>query len=202
MSITSPSASTTGHADPTARPHHSPRSIILRALEPSDADLLYDVENDEAAWPSSDNIAPYSRHALREYALTHEADPFAAGQLRLVAQVGDTQPGGTSAEQNHHRAVGLLDFYDISAIHSHAWIGIYVLPDMRGEGYGHDMLLRSLDYARRHLGLTSVGARILEGNDPSMRLFRKCGFELRGTLPCWRFADGEMRDMHLLTRRL
>ena len=62
---------------------HSQR-LHLRALEPSDADFMYEVENDAQAWRYSDTIAPLSRKILRDYALTYDADPFTAGQLRLI----------------------------------------------------------------------------------------------------------------------
>ncbi|MDE5849776.1 MAG: GNAT family N-acetyltransferase, partial [Muribaculaceae bacterium] len=57
--------------------------LRLRALEPEDADMMYDAESDEAAWRYSDYLAPMSLELLREYALTYDADPFRSGQLRL-----------------------------------------------------------------------------------------------------------------------
>ena len=39
-------------------------TITLRALEPTDLDMLYQWENDTALWVVSDTIAPYSRKAL------------------------------------------------------------------------------------------------------------------------------------------
>lgn len=165
------------------------RRLLLRAVEPADADCLYGVENDEEAWASSDTVAPYSMHALRRYAEACTADPFADGQLRLMAVcAGD--PGVTA---------GILDFYEISPLHASAWTGIYIMPAMRGRGYGRELLELGISYAARRLHLANLGARILDSNAASLHLFTGCGFGLRGTLPAWRFADGRMQDLHLLT---
>ena len=42
-------------------------TITLRALEPTDLDMLYQWENDTALWVVSDTIATYSRKALWQY---------------------------------------------------------------------------------------------------------------------------------------
>ena len=163
--------------------------IYLRAVEPADASLLYGVENDTDAWGSADTVAPYSMFALQRYAETCSADPFADGQLRMIAAIS-----GRPEE-----AVGILDFYEITAIHSHAWIGIYILPAFRGKGYAHEIISLAIGFARQRLRLDNLGARILVSKTTSLHLFEGCGFSLRGTLPSWRFAEGSMQDLHILT---
>ncbi|MBD5181067.1 MAG: GNAT family N-acetyltransferase [Bacteroidales bacterium] len=163
--------------------------MILRAIEPSDADFFYLVENDSSAWADSDTIAPLSAHMLRIYAENYDADPFASGQLRLIAAEADDPA----------RPVGIIDLYEISPLHSHAWVGIYLLPSLRGSGRAKRMLALIADYARSHLRLSSLGARILAGNDISLKLFSDCGYILRGTLPRWRYIAGHPADLHLLT---
>ena len=41
--------------------------IYLRALEPSDLDFLYDIENDEKIWEISNTQTPYSKYLLKQY---------------------------------------------------------------------------------------------------------------------------------------
>lgn len=164
-------------------------NILLRALEPADAELLYAIENDMDSWADSDTVAPYSLHSLRQYAERYDADPFGAGQLRLVATLAD----------NPQSPVGLLDFYEISILHGHAWVGVYVVPDMRGRGIAAAMLRKAADYAADHLRLSSLGARILSSNTISLHLFSRQGYTLRGILPKWHFASGQLHDLHLLT---
>ena len=57
-------------------------SLRLRALEPEDAAIMLQWENDRDGWQYSDTVAPLSGHQVREYIANYDADPFSAGQLR------------------------------------------------------------------------------------------------------------------------
>ncbi|MDE5902452.1 MAG: GNAT family N-acetyltransferase [Muribaculaceae bacterium] len=163
--------------------------IRLRALEPDDADLLYVADNDCDVWPGSESVAPYSQHMLREYALNYDADPFSAGQIRLVA---------TIAEGRHESSpIGLLDLYEISPLHAHAWVGIYVRPEMRRRGYALEMLRLAAVYASSTLRINRLGARVLDSNEASMKLFSRAGYRHCGMLPQWHFSRGGFEDMHI-----
>ena len=170
---------------------HSPR-LHLRALEPSDADFMYEVENDAQAWRYSDTIAPLSRRILRDYALTYDADPFTAGQLRLIITEQDT---GTP--------VGIIDLYDVSQRHQRAFIGIYICKDYRGKGYGDETLQLIEDYAHNSLHLHQLASKVEEGHSKAETLFRKRGYELKGILDDWLSSpDGKYSAMKLFSKKL
>lgn len=157
----------------------------LRALEPEDADMLYLAENDCENFARGDAASLYSRHQLLTYALCCDSDPFKTGQLRLVATADDDTP------------LGLLDFYDIKPRDRNAFVGLAVLPHLRGMGYGSGLLLAALDYAPRILGLASLAAFVHSDNEPSLAIFRKCGFDDVGILRKWHFSDGTLKDVHV-----
>ena len=52
--------------------------ITLRAMEPSDIDLIYKWENDTSLWTVSDTVAPYSREALMLYIANCANDIYAS----------------------------------------------------------------------------------------------------------------------------
>lgn len=151
--------------------------ILFRAVEPRDADLFYEIENDSDSWSDSDTIAPFSRHLLRQYAETYRADPVGEGQLRLIA-----------VSRKNGRPIGILDFYGLSFIHRHGFIGIFVLPEFRNHGFGGKILGKGKEYASARLNLEILGAKILASNESSKRLFMRCGFKKCGTLPGWRIT--------------
>lgn len=152
--------------------------ITLRAVEPEDADLMYEAESDPAAWKYSDYLAPMSMEMLRQYALTYDADPLRAGQLRLIAEADG-------------RPVGIADLFDISARHLRADTGIYIFPQFREKGVGSDTLLALKEYCRERLGLHQLTATVSEHNDAAIRCFKKAGFAATGSRPDWlRTADG------------
>lgn len=150
--------------------------------------MMFEVENDSAAWRDGETQAPFSRSYLAEYIATYNPDPFAAGQLRLVAEL---QSGDARIP------VGLFDFYDISARHRRAFVAIYVLPEFRGRGIAGEILAAGMEYARRILMLETLGAKILADNEVSRRLFEGAGFELAGLLKNWHRADGTAFDVLL-----
>lgn len=170
---------------------HSQR-LHLRALEPSDADFMYEVENDAQAWRYSDTIAPLSRKILRDYALTYDADPFTAGQLRLII---------TDKESN--QPVGIVDLYEVSQRHQRAFIGIYICKEYRGKGYADETIQLIEEYAHNNLHLHQLGAKVEEHHKTAEKLFRNRGYGLKGSLEDWLSTpDGKFVGMKLFTKKL
>lgn len=170
---------------------HSNR-LHLRALEPSDADFMYEVENDAQAWRYSDTIAPLSRKILRDYALTYDADPFTAGQLRLII-----------TEKENNNPVGIIDLYEVSQRHQRAFIGIYICKGYRSKGYADETLELIEDYAHNTLHLHQLGAKVEDGYEKAEKLFTGRGYVLKGNLEDWLSTpDGKFVGMKLFTKNL
>lgn len=152
--------------------------LKLRAVEPEDADMMYEAENDEAAWAYSNYLAPLSRELLRQYALTYDADPLRCGQIRLIIDYGVTP-------------IGILDIFDISPRHLRADTGIYLLPEFRGKGFASKALEAAKEYSRNRLGLHQLTATIAQSNATAMLCYEKAGFKPTGARPEWiRTPDG------------
>ncbi len=160
--------------------------LKLRALEPEDADMMYEAENDEDAWKYSDYLAPLSRELLHHYALTYDAEPFRSGQLRLIIAIDETP-------------IGILDLMDISARHLRAEIGIYLLPEFRGKGLGTEALLIAKDYCRNRLCLHQLGATIADSNPTAKLSFSHAGFTVTGRRPAWLRTPDGYEDVELLS---
>lgn len=150
------------------------QTVLLRALEPEDIELLYTVENDMSGWISSDTIAPYSRDALMRYLVTNDPNPFVTGQIRLVIE--DCKTGDL---------LGLLDFYEISHMHHHCKVGIYVLESKRRRGFAKAAIQLGVEYVAEWLDVRQLLALVCVNNEPSIHLFRSVGFHEVGTLRNW-----------------
>lgn len=159
--------------------------MILRAIEPSDADFMYLAEQDPAAWKYSDYVAPLSRELLRQYALTYDADPLRSGQLRLIIEE-DGSP------------IGIADLFDISARHLRADTGIYLSPQYRGNGKGVAALIALAEYCRQRLGLHQIVASVSKLNQPALRCYVKAGFVETGLRPQWWRTSSGFEDVALL----
>lgn len=168
-------------------PEETTKRVRLRALEVSDVELLYAVENDSSHWAVTDTVAPYSRDLLLQYALSYSADPFSEGQLRLVIE--DVEEG---------EPIGIFDLFEVSMLHRRAIIGIYILPTWRGRGLAVESVKAGMNYCRHILGLKNLLAHILVGEEISFSVFRRCGFMHAGTLKNWH----RERDVMLLQKTL
>ncbi len=166
--------------------------VTLRAVEPSDAEFMYDMENDPECWRYGETIAPLSRHIIRDYALNYDADPISARQLRLIIIDSSTQA-----------PVGAVDLYDIDPVNRRAFIGIYILASHRNKGYASAAVGLVADYAYHSLHLRLLAVRVEHTNFISLRLFESLGFVRRGLIPDWfSLPDGSYSDLILLSRLL
>ena len=164
--------------------------LHLRALEPSDTDLLYLWENDPEMWRFGFSPAPLSRHQIWEYINQYDANPLATGQLRLMMHIGQI-------------TVGAIDLYNIDMRNRHAFVGIMTASQHRRNGYGSEALKLLISYCINNLGLKQLAATISADNKQSIALFLKAGFKITAELPDWIRRDGNTYiTAKILTRQL
>ncbi|WP_321437530.1 GNAT family protein [uncultured Bacteroides sp.] len=154
--------------------------IYLRAPEPEDLDLMYNMENDPSSWDVSCFTVPYSRYVLRQYIEASQCDIFADKQLRLMM---------ISRENN--QVIGTIDLTDFVPMHSRAGVGIAVKKDFRQQGFAHQALELLISYSFEFLHLRQLYAYVSVRNEASRKLFISCGFTQVGVLKDWlRVKDG------------
>lgn len=97
--------------------------------------------------------------------------------------------------------VGECSLHAIDWRNQVAQIGVCIWrPEHRGRGYGYAAVTHAIDWGTGYLGLSRLEAWIVDGNEASLKLFERLGFEREGTLRRrYRFA-GHHHDMHVLAR--
>lgn len=160
------------------------KTVKLRALEPEDLELLFNIENNKEFWEISTTITPYSKYILKQYLENSHRDIYEVKQLRLViCRVADNEP------------LGLVDLFDFDPKHKRASIGILIENDQnRGKGYGAEALALLRDYSFQQLDLHQLVANVGVDNLPSQKLFEKAGFLLAGKKKDWNFVNGKFKD--------
>ena len=161
-------------------------NIILRALEPADADLLYQWENQMELWPVSNTLTPFSRHKIITYINQTSLDIYQTKQLRLMIDI----PG----QEGQQKTVGMIDLFDFDPYHRRGGIGIMIYKPERGKGYAKEAIALFTDYAFSHLGLHQVFCDISEDNLPSIKLFESLGFKFVGRKKDWRKTPDGYKD--------
>jgi len=165
------------------------KHILLRAIEPSDIDVLYKWENDTENWNVSNTQAPFSRFVLEQYIATTHQDIYSVKQLRLI--ICDTE----------NNAVGCIDLFDFEPNHLRAGIGVLIAEKTdRKKGYASEALELLIDYCFLSLNLHQLYCNIAVDNEASILLFQKYGFQITGIKKQWIRNGNKFHDELLLQR--
>ena len=98
--------------------------------------------------------------------------------------------------------ISLSDFYDgRPAYHGTVEIGIYVREGHRSQGTGRLMLEETMRRAPE-LGIKTLTAGAFAGNEPSLRMFERFGFQKWAHFPRVAELDGIEQDLVVLGLRL
>ena len=169
----------------TSRHHTASSTVCLRAMEPEDLELLYQVENDQSLWDKGVTNVPYSHFLLREFIANSTGDIYTDKQVRLMISTPDT-------------TVGIADLINFDPSHQRAEVGIVVLAQYRRQGFALEALRQLALYARQTLHLHQLYAYVDMQNDSSLNLFKKAGFHHTCTLQDWLFDGKNHHDAAFL----
>lgn len=164
------------------------KNLILRALEPSDVDLLYNWENNEKFWHLSNTITPFSRFILEQYILNSHQDIYTTKQLRLmIDKMGAIQ----------NEPIGSIDLFDFDPTNKRAGIGILISENEQNKGYASEALELLIKYCIDTLQLHQIYCNISIDNQASIKLFEKYNFTSIGLKKDWILVNGKWVDEYI-----
>jgi diamine N-acetyltransferase len=161
--------------------------VKIRAMEPEDLDMIYEIENNREIWDVGVTNVPYSRYLLHEYIAGSMGDIFTDKQVRLII----TADGKTS---------GIVDIVNFDPRNRRAEVGIVVSKQFRRMGIATKTLMEIEHYAFRVIHVHTLYAIVPAMNQESVNLFRKVGYEHTATLHEWLY-DGEKYVDALMMQR-
>ncbi len=153
-------------------------------MHPDDHEALHDIYSQPGVIRGTLQL-PFASTALwRERAAATDK-----GAYKLVAAVDG-------------RVVGHLGlFVAANPRRSHAGsIGMAVHDAWQGRGVGSALLSAALELADRWLNLSRVELEVFTDNEPAVRLYRRTGFEVEGTLVGYALRDGALVDCYAMAR--
>lgn len=154
-------------------------NVVLRAMEPEDLDLLYQIENDTKLWNIGLTNVPYSRYVLHDYIATSSGDIYTDKQVRLII------------ENEEHQTIGLVDIMNFNPQNRRAEMGIVVQEAFRQKGYGKDAIQKVMRYAKEILHLHQLYVVVNSSQKTTIGLFLRMGFKETSQLTDWLY-DGEV----------
>ena len=149
------------------------KKILLRSVQPSDADVLYKWENDRSNWQVSETKKPFTKKEIKTF-IANQNDIYLDKQLRLMICI--TPP--RLLERGSGGEVGCIDLFDFNEPKLKAGIGILIEKKYRKKGYASDALSLLITYSFEILYLKELRCSISEENEASIKLFQKHKFKV------------------------
>jgi diamine N-acetyltransferase len=163
-------------------------NIILRAVEPSDATLIFQWENNIEWWKHGSILNPISQLEIEAY-IENRKDIYLDKSLRLMI-----------VEKENKETIGTIDIFDFDAHHKRAGVGILIAEkDFRNKGLAKESLKILIKYCSDILFINQLYCHISLSNSNSLELFKNAGFSISGTLKQWnRISKNEFEDVYVL----
>ncbi len=163
--------------------------VKLRALEPTDLDFLYQIENNTDFWEYGESQTPFSRFILKNYLKNSSKDTYEIKQLRLAI---------TTLNDGF---LGLIDLYDFDPKNKRVGLGIVIKDEeQRSKGFAFEAINLLCNYAFLHFDVHQVFAIVLENNVKSKKLFEKAGFVNTAVKKDWVYFGNSFKDAFLFQR--
>lgn len=148
--------------------------IYLRALEPSDIDIIFEWENNVELWNAGSTIAPFSRQQIIQYLKDYSSDIYTQRQIRfMVCLCKNDEP------------IGMFDIFDFDPHNSRAALGVMIDTASQRMGYGYRALALIERYAFSIINIHQLTAIVSSDNIASINLFKKSHFTLIGEIEDW-----------------
>src|SRR5262249_3421014 len=112
------------------------------------------------------------------------------GSFQLVACVNDEVVGH----------IGLHTFPNHPRRRHVGQIGMAVRDDWQGKGVGTALLAAVVELADKWLNLSRLELEVFIDNEPAIRLYKRFGFQMEGTLVRFAFRDGQYIDTYTMAR--
>jgi L-phenylalanine/L-methionine N-acetyltransferase len=159
--------------------------ITIRRAEPNDYEALYKIFTGPQVIRGTLQL-PYPSLEVWRKRLAEPEE----GRYNLLAVVGDEIVGhlGLGTEPNRPRRKHVGE------------IGMSVRDDFQGQGVGTVLLQAAVDMADNWLNILRLELTVFVDNEPAVRLYKKCGFEVEGTLRRHSFRAGQYVDVYFMAR--
>jgi diamine N-acetyltransferase len=143
------------------------KNIFLRPVKTSDIPWIMKWENNPENWLVSETEKPYSFEEINLLIESSE-DIFENGQLRFIL-----------VDNSSGYLLGTMDLFKANFEEKTVHVGILIAEEKdRRKGYAEEAVQLVQDYVFQELKMVTIYSTIQFHNQPSIQLFKKCGFEV------------------------
>ena len=158
--------------------------VVLRPFRPADLEPVWRARLDPLMWAQTTE-APYVPETLEAYRARH-------------AERGRNCNAEFAVDVDA-RLVGRAALFDVDPLARSGEVGVALLPEAQGKGYGRDVLQVLLGYAFRSRNLHRVHLQALASNERALRAYRAVGFVEEGRLREHAWVEGGYDDVVVMS---
>lgn len=96
--------------------------------------------------------------------------------------------------------LGLITYPNVPRRRHAAGLGMSVRDDWQGKGVGSALMQAAVGMADKWLNILRLELEVYTDNEPAVRLYKKFGFVVEGTLRCFAYRDGQFVDVYAMAR--
>lgn len=163
--------------------------LFLRSWIPEDIHALPPLANNPKIWRNVRDLFPYP-YTLQDAQrwVSHFADNPSHHNF-AITRLGVTQEG---------ELLGGIGLHQLSDVYRRvAEIGYWLAEPFWGQGYATEAVKKLTDWGFAKLDIVRIQAGVFEGNQASMRVLEKCGYQQEARLKKVLTKDGKTFDEFL-----
>ena len=157
--------------------------VLLRPFRPEDIEPLWQSRLDPLTWARTTE-APLVPETLEAYRARH-ATRGQDGAAEFAAEAGGA-------------LIGRGGLFHVDPLARHAEVGLAILPEHQGKGYGTDVLRVLVDYGFRSRNLRRIHLQTLASNAAALRCYSAAGFVEEGRQREHAWVEGQYEDIVLM----
>jgi RimJ/RimL family protein N-acetyltransferase len=159
------------------------RRTYLRALEIDDYQTTLKWHNDDEIWPSV--VGPKYFVSAEYEKKWIEAAIFSKDSVKLAICLIES-----------HQMIGIASLTEFDWINHSAGFSIMIgEKNLWGQGYASEAVIQLLEFAFQERGLHRISGPILESNQASRSVCKKCGLKEEGLLRDAVFRNGRYQNL-------
>ncbi|MBM7786015.1 GNAT family N-acetyltransferase [Tenggerimyces flavus] len=162
--------------------------VLLRATTRDDVPMLHRLESD-ADLQQLTNTRPWRPESLEAAYARYDKELVDLDKAMALFTI---VPRDRADEVGSGVGYGLLWGIDVHQRVAH--LGLSLVPEARGQGYGLDAVRVLLDYGFRIRALLRIGCETLTTNTGMIKVAEAAGFVREGVLRSVGYVDGERVD--------
>jgi len=155
--------------------------IAFRVIEKADLEILRKLHNDPSTWMKLYNIDFIDENDQLDWWQNLHKNKSDKRFVICLAEKTET-------------VIGRLRIQNINWLHHNCEIGLDILAEYRGKGYGLKSYKMVLEFLFNHYNMHMVYMKVADFNPNAKKLYEKVGFKETGRLPRSYFRNGKYWD--------